>query len=139
MSHHRFHTTRFNLVGGTLLLGATIALAPALRTAESTATNNTVSLSSHTHDVVAHHVPDAHQALTEIHAYAATHLDEFEVLPETLTLDEAWSSDWHLHSVAVVHHGSTVYLYHATHKQHPEVRYVAMWLAGGATDWEPAH
>ena len=148
MSHHRFHITRLN-AAGTLLLGVALALAtPALRTAEHTV--STVKTDEHetttaavqtktSYALVREHVPDTQQALVEMSSYAALRFNEFELLPETLTLDETWSPEWHLHSIDVIHNGEIVRLYHATHKHHPDVRFASMWLPDGATDWEPAH
>ena len=148
-AHHRFHLTPINTLGGTLLLGFTIALAtPALRYAEHNVRlnhdNDHQTSTSTSHDVpasdaiVARYLPDPSRALTEMYGYAAHHLTEVELLPETLNADDTWSPDWYLYSLDVQHNGETIRIYHATHKHHPSVRFNAMWLAGGATDWEAA-
>ena len=82
-----------------------------------------------------------HEAMTVIHAYAAAHLGDVEVLDETFGGTPHWSPNWNLYWLDVRHQGHLVRIYHAIHKHQPGVQYTVMsdHDTGHVTDWEPIH
>jgi len=77
-------------------------------------------------------------ALTAMCRYAALHLGDFDVLPDTFGGTPHWSPNWHLHWVDVRHGEHLVRIYHATGKHQAHLHYTMMYddESTRSTDWE---
>jgi len=74
-----------------------------------------------------HHIEFNHHddvAIDDILQHAATHLGTAAAIPESYLAVPDWKPDWELRSMMFHHGDHTVTLYHATHHDHPETRFI---------------
>lgn len=86
--------------------------------------------------------PHAHpEAVAEMTVQAVHRLGDVRLQAETLGDDLHWTPEYHLQWVrAETADGRAFVIYLATHKQHPEFRFVAITEVDGATqDWTRIH
>lgn len=70
---------------------------------------------------------DADRVLAEMHEHADRRLGTFHTRSNTFGSTDAWSHDWILHWIEVEYDGHTIWIYHATHKNHLSRRFTVLW------------
>lgn len=101
--------------------------------------------SDHHHQALSahHHELDHHDdvAVDEMLHYAATHLGTAAAIPDSYAAVPNWNASWELRWIDFHHGDHLARVYHATHHDHPETRFViAVDDSDHATDhhWTPA-